>query len=833
VDALTAAQQALFLLVIGWLPGAVLFRLPLLDRERRVSLEAAERGFWAVVVSAMLSLGVVIALAWAGRYSFHLLVGIDLVVAIAIVLRWRGRLRIPDAPRAGLTALIPVALFALGLWQFSPPSEYVIGGKDPGVYMNEGIQIAQRGTLVIADDTIASVPAFARELFLPRYRHDDGTPRTDYYSLRFMGFFILDPDSGAVVGQFPHLFPASIAIAYGIDGLTGARYASVFWAALGLVAVYFSAARFGRAVAIAAVALMTVHVLQLWYARYPSAEIVMQALLFTALLAADRAIVESDRFFGGVAGLLLGLMMWLRYDVVLAIGAVIAAAAVYYPVRRSLPWTLLTSTIGVTAIALIYLVTIMTGYSAYPLGFTRDWALLPGVAGGAAAAILFWISRSPSRVERLRTAVPVVLATIAIAAAAYAWFVRDAGGRLTIYDAAAFRTFVNLFLTPAAMLAALAGYVYLLRRWFWIAPATLITILLFALFFFYKIRVVPEHFWMDRRFIAAILPGSLICTSAIALSNLYGGSKLRRLISLAIGTTFLALVGRQYAFVAKPVRSHVEYAGVIPRLEALARTIGDDELLLVESRDTSDLHVLAVPLAYVYARNVLVFANPVPDKPTFERFVEWARTRYRTVKFLGSGGTDLVSKHWSAEPMESARFTVPEFERTPWMTRPRGAREKKFDYDVYAIVPPVPAKDAPFELDLGIRDDIHVVRFHAKETTEGHSIRWTGRSSFISFTAMPSNARTLTLWMSDGGRPPSAEPARVEIYLQDQLIGSATIGRGFRPYEFAIPVELASLAAAADVARVRIVSTVWSPDDAFGNGDTRQLGVMLDRMQVR
>ena len=98
---------------------------------------------------------------------------------------------------------------------------------------------------------------------------------------------------------------------------------------------------------------------------------------------------------------------------------------------------------------------------------------------------------------------------------------------------------------------------------------------------------------------------------------------------------------------------------------------------------------------------------------------------------------------------------------------------------------------------------------------------------------MPSNARTLTLWMSDGGRPPSAEPARVEIYLQDQLIGSATIGRGFRPYEFAIPVELASLAAAADVARVRIVSTVWSPDDAFGNGDTRQLGVMLDRMQVR
>ena len=41
--------------------------------------------------------------------------------------------------------------------------------------------------------------------------------------LRFMGFFIQDPDTGTVVGQFPHVFPASIAIGYGIDGLTGAR----------------------------------------------------------------------------------------------------------------------------------------------------------------------------------------------------------------------------------------------------------------------------------------------------------------------------------------------------------------------------------------------------------------------------------------------------------------------------------------------------------------------------------------------------------------------------------------------------------------------------------
>ena len=83
------------------------------------------------------------------------------------------------------------------------------------MYINEGVQIAQRGALSAPDPVIASVPTFARDLFFPSEH------RTDYYSGRFMGFFIQEPEQGRVVGQFPHLFPASIAIGYGLDGLTG------------------------------------------------------------------------------------------------------------------------------------------------------------------------------------------------------------------------------------------------------------------------------------------------------------------------------------------------------------------------------------------------------------------------------------------------------------------------------------------------------------------------------------------------------------------------------------------------------------------------------------
>ena len=186
----------------------------------------------------------------------------------------------------------------LGVWRFFPPSEYIIGGKDPGVYMNEGIQIAQRGALVVArSGRRRRCRAFARDLFFPSHQ------RPDYYSVRFMGFFIQDPDTGAVVGQFPHLFPASIAIGYGLDGLTGARRTVGVWAILGLLAVYFAGARLvGRPAAAAAAALLALHVIQVWFARYPNAEVVMQALLFAALLANARAHVDGDAFFAPVAG---------------------------------------------------------------------------------------------------------------------------------------------------------------------------------------------------------------------------------------------------------------------------------------------------------------------------------------------------------------------------------------------------------------------------------------------------------------------------------------------------------------------------------------------------
>lgn len=825
--------QLIELAVVAWLPGALIFRLPWLDRDRRAALDAEERLFWAIVLSLAVSLSFVLFLAAFHRYSFPRLLAADAAVAVVAAGLARGRLRF-DAVRApGLSALIPLALVLLGGWRFFPPSEYIIGGKDPGTYMNEGIQIAQQGALVVRDPVVASVPPFARDLFFPSHE------RPEYYGLRFMGFFIKDPAAGTVVGQFPHLFPASIAIGYGLDGLTGARRTVGVWAVLGLVAVYFAGARLiGRTAAAAAAALLGLHVIEVWFGRYPNAEVAMQALLFAALLANARAHYDGDRFFAPVAAVLLGLLLFLRFDTVLGIAGLFAGLVLAALNGQRPRLTFAAIFAAVAGLAAVYLLGPMRWYAYLPIVFLSNlpwWEyLLLAAAGAAAVAVILWAPRVPAIAGGVAQWAPTVVTTSIWLLALYALFLREPGGKLTTYDAYALRTFTNLYLTLPALLAALMGFAIVARRSFWRDPALIATVVIFSCFLFYKIRIVPEHFWMTRRFLPVILPGALLFASAAALSGTRGGRPVARAARSLIGVVFVALLGLHYARVSAPIARHVEYAGLIPKIERLAGMAGKDDLVVVEGRDAGgDIHVLALPLAYIYARNVLELTPARPDKAAFTAFLEWAKGRYRRVLFLGGGGTDLLSHRYGVRSLTSERFQVPEYE-TRQSGLPRFVRQKEFDFGLYAFTPPEPREGLWFDLDVGVHDDLHVLRFHAKEEAGGRTFRWTRATSYVSVTVIHPSSREATLWLNDGGRPAGATPADVSVYLHGQLLGVVRAGPRFAPHSLSIPPDLAARAAAfGDPVELKLVTPVWNPHAVLGSPDDRDLGVMVDRVAVR
>ena len=830
---MSALFLALELALVAWLPGAVMFRLPIAERARRAALPAEERAYWAVVLSAATSIAIVLALAALHRYSFQRLVIAELLLAAGLTAAARFDLRLgSQVRRAGPAVVIPIALAAIGLWRFLPPSEYIIGGKDPGVYVSEGIQIAQRGALVVPDPVVAGLPPFARDLFLPSDR-----PADQYLAPRFMGFYVLDPDRGLVVGQFPHVFPASIAIGHGLYGLSGARLTVVFWAVFGVLSVYFLGARLlGRPAAAAAALLLTLNVIQVWFARYPNADIVMQALLFAALLASARAHVDGDAFFAPVAGALLGLLLFLRVDAAVWAGAATAGILLGYAVRQKVYWSFWTPLAAAAALACWYYTGPMRAYVEVPLAFLSrvpSWQLAAfGAAGALVLALLVAGRRSDAASQKVADILPSALAAGVVALAAYAFLLRHPGGKLAEYDAYALRTFANLYFTVPALIAALIGYALVARSVFWRDPAFVVTFTAFVLFFFYKIRIVPEHFWMARRFVPVILPGALLLAAGAALTGVRGRLLFTRAIRGPIGIVFLALLAAHYARASKPIAEHVEYAGIIPRLEALAAQIRDDDLLIAESRNAgSDVHVLALPLAYVYARNVLVLATPVPDKATFAAFLDSARTRYRRVLFLGGGGTDLLSSKWSVRPLLSERFQVPEYD-TPWDRFPRFVRQKEFDYSVYEIGGPA-GQPAAGDLDVGINDDLNVIRFHAKEQSEGRTIRWSQGRSFVILTRLAPGDRTLAIWMGDGGRPAAAPPANVTVTLDDRTLGTVHVGSGVREYEFRIPEDVATRLATGEPIRIALQVPTWNPMALLGTTDARDLGVMVDRVAVR
>ena len=83
-------RAGLAALLVAYLPGALLFRLPVANRARRAALAAEERVFWHVILSVAWSLAVVLALASLGAYRFERLLVANAILSGAVVLAGRG-----------------------------------------------------------------------------------------------------------------------------------------------------------------------------------------------------------------------------------------------------------------------------------------------------------------------------------------------------------------------------------------------------------------------------------------------------------------------------------------------------------------------------------------------------------------------------------------------------------------------------------------------------------------------------------------------------------------------------------------------------------------------
>jgi hypothetical protein len=494
------------------------------------------------------------------------------------------------------------------------------------------------------------------------------------------------------------------------------------------------------------------------------------------------------------------------------------------------------------AAAGIYYTTQLRPYFTRPITYFNSlgpaYLAVLAVAATVVCTAVFAIRR-PANAAFVKQWLPIASALTVVAGGVYALYFREPGGHLAPHDAYSVRVFSYLYVTPVAFVLALVGYALVAWRSFWRAPALILTLSVVAFVFFYKMRIWPEHFWLARRFLPVILPGTLIFAAAAVFAPMWteiriSASRFRnaRSIGAAAGAVVVLLLGQRYLAASTAVRTHIEYAGLIPRLEQLAARFGDDDLVVVESREASDVHTLALPLAYVYARNTLVLYRNRPDKPSIVRFLSWAHQTYKNVYLIAGGGTDLLTPGLAAEAIATERFQVPEYARTRYDDYPRSTLFKPFDFTIYRLAHS-PTLELPTTLDIGGADDLYLVDFHPKERLGGGTLtfRWTGASSYL-LMGVKAESRELVLRLSSGRPERNAASPTVSVYLAGQKLGTATPTREFQEYTFAIP-NGTERAPSDGVSEIRIDSTTWTPREVLGGNDDRRLGVMIDSAEVR
>lgn len=574
-----------------------------------------------VACSAAVSTPILVALALLGWFETSFILaalGVCVVVA-AFFSRRNGSLVYPGGWDFLALGLLTGA-FAL----YAHPAEYVLKDRDPGVYTVLAAKLARTGELLTRDPLVAAVSSF----------HEFE------YGARHPGFFILGQE--LVVPQF---FPGPfvwLGLGDLAGGVWGGLYVVPVFGALSVgMAFVLGGEIFGRWAGLVGAALMAVSYTQVWWARYPSSEVITQFFVLAGLWSAARFVRGGGVGTGVLAGALLGGAMLVRIDAFLA--ALVVPVLVGYdgllgrPLRRwasvCAPMLLLggaaalyASTLGERYLDLIYELHV------------PDLALRlsPYLLGGVLLATpALWMLRQRWSGGLMSLLVPhgrsIALATAfaLLGGALWAYFVLpepweglpefwggDAGPRaeFNAYDRQVAVRMV-WFLTPAVAVLGMAGFALAAYRICAARALLLGAVLAFGVLYVALPNVAPDLPWATRRFVPVVFPGlCLLAGYAIVEAGRALGRAWSRPVGVSCAVALAVLALTWSVYVAWPIYGARELAGAVEGIERLESAMPDSRVVYVELPGDD----YAATLDYLYGRPALAydreqFRREIPD----------------------------------------------------------------------------------------------------------------------------------------------------------------------------------------------------------------------------
>lgn len=828
--------------LLMWLPGHLLLRLAETPSAPVPRWSPAERLFGEVALSGLPLLWISVTLGVAGFFTRAALVGcgalLTATLAVVVMRRDKPLLRSfawrPDVALGVVVALIAVA----ALW-YQPSFEQVAGGRDPVTYVVSGIHTARSGSWVVDDEVVRSIGEEHREAFLG----GDLRETHGHWGARFLGWYLMDPDTGRVVPQGLPLYPSAIAVGYLLGGVHMALRVTTILAIAAIVALFFLGRRLlNTAVGITAAALLLVSPAQVWFSRFANAESIAQLLVIVGLYGLVMHRRHGVSAYGLLAALAFGLswqahiwMVWLVLPLLGIFVVDLLRGRVDGASMRAF-WAPL-FVLGVQALFIYMTVTTAYLWGVYAVLKWSLGAIIPAVAGAAlilALAVWYWGRRrstatggAAGTTERVGWGRTVAAAAV-VMAAAYGYVIRP-----LVSNAWSAESVQRLTLTVslAVFLLGVSGIAALLldRRRGDVTLCLLAVALGIIVPILWHPGIRPPVMWSLRRYHTFLPLLYLFAAVPLWTWGADGGQPVKRwrwrhlaiIVVVVFLLTPLGLQGWEY-------RGFKESGDAVALVEDIAASLEEDAVLLFEARSGWGVLDFAAPLAYWKGFEVYWLRAKDPPAGVLRDFVRRQAQRGRPVYFFTQGFTYFFAEP-RAEPHRRWWYQRQQLEEVRGRM-PERVLTSRFPFSVYRLEPS--GVNGPLDggIDVGNWDDMYVGESLPWEVVGELTARWTKGTAFFWLPGMPAGAREIVVHadtVTDSERLGRTLRAR----LDGIDLGEIPIVAGWPDYIFEVPSEWQPVAGQAPM--LELATKPIQPDAMNDNGDTRYLGVLVNAILWR
>ncbi len=825
--------------------------------------------FESLLFSVLLTGWLGLILAEMGAFNLWLLLALLMGYSFVVGgLAWRcGSRLLPRIQRPSAWDGLLLLVIILGGALFFRPHEYLFGAADVGVYVNIGANIAHTGSLIIDDDALTQLdPTVYADLF--REQPAQFITRR----IRFAGFYIDDTTAGLIIPQFFALHPVWLAVFYALFGVQGALLATPLWGLLGCAAVYFAGARvFGQRTGWLAALLLTSSGVQIWFARYSTAEPLTQFLIFSGLYAlvrmldgrqsSHRASHRANHWWALLAGLAWGQVFLARIDT-LPLLLPVGVYALFWLRKRPRP---------ISGAVFLVSLGIMLGHAtfhavAFSWPYTHNTfqgtigrlaiALTLGTSGGALLAIVgrklcpvTWRHRIHQASLRTtlfsRRGIRTVLSMGLILLALYAYLLRPQLGH--VREAYSWYSAGQVFRYDHENMVRLGWYLSPLGVWLGVAGAALLVWrgnlkrsgiflaigLLFSLQYLYSTFSNPHHVYTMRRYVPVVIPAFVIW-GAYAVTRLAAFKNWGRWLALGLTGVWIGAM----LYLGRGLVRQTDHRGAVEQFRALDSALEPRSVLFLNGYATgSQGDIMGTPLQYLFGHDVFVLRDPTllshpPMVPTMAQWLDEGRAIY----FLTNGRDAMtLPPGWSAEPRLDFHFTLATLENS-YHHFPRQIITQRYALSVYQLRNQPGSQETtgsfPLTIDIGGLDDLYLEDgFYGKEWwSDDLSVRWAGRRAELNIPPLGSVRQIEVSLRLAWSRGHSLELEPLSVYVNDVLLGTIIPGQDFATHTLTGPAPASF--EYADQLTLALVADTWNPKALGISSDERDLSVALDWVKI-